>query len=327
ELLDRALLGEPEDILERDLAPRATRERLGLQPVGARGGGLAGAALVLDHARVLARLGHAVEAEHLDRLARSGRLRAGAEEVAHRAHAAEARAGDERVADPQRAALNEQRHDRSATGIEPRLDHDARGVGRRVRAQLLEVGDDLNRVEQLLEPLLGLRGDVYELDLPAPLGRLQPALGHLRAYPFGVRTLLVDLVDRDDDRHVGCARVVDRLVGLRLRAVVGGDDDHRDVGDPRAARAHRGERLVARGVEEGDRLAAVMHLVGADVLGAPARLAGRDLGLANRVKQRRLAVIDVAHDRDDRRPRLEPLVLVLEDGLAAPLVRGGDDLY
>ena len=69
ELLDGALLGELEDVLERDLAARAPRQRLGLQAVGALAGELARAALVLDHAHELARLGHAVEAEHLDRLA------------------------------------------------------------------------------------------------------------------------------------------------------------------------------------------------------------------------------------------------------------------
>ena len=72
ELLDGALLGELEDILQRHLAPRAPCERLGLQAVGAFAGKLARAALVLDDAHGLARLGHAVEAEHLDRLARLG---------------------------------------------------------------------------------------------------------------------------------------------------------------------------------------------------------------------------------------------------------------
>ena len=40
--------------------------------LGALAGELAGAALVLDHADVLARLRDAVEAEDLDRLARAG---------------------------------------------------------------------------------------------------------------------------------------------------------------------------------------------------------------------------------------------------------------
>ncbi len=126
-----------------------------------------------------------------------------------------------------------------------------------VGAQLLQVGDDLDRVEQLVEALAGLGGDVHELGLPAPVGGLQSVLGHFGAHPFGLGALLVDLVDRHHDRHVGRAGVVDRLLGLRLDAVVGRDHDHCEVGDARAAGAHRRERLVAGGVEEGDLFAGV----------------------------------------------------------------------
>ena len=56
-----------------------------------------------------------------------------------------------------------------------------------------------------------------------------------------------------------------------------------------------------------------LGLVGADVLRDPAGLGLDDRRLANRVEQRRLAVVDVAHDRDHRRPRCEILVRVLED--------------
>jgi hypothetical protein len=47
------------------------------------------------------------------------------------------------------------------------------------------------------------------------------------------------------------------------------------------------------------------HLVGADVLCDPARLGLDDLGVADRVEERRLAVVDVPHDRDHGRPRHE----------------------
>jgi hypothetical protein len=77
---------------------------------------------------------------------------------------------------------------------------------------------------------------------------------------------------------------------------------HDDVGDLRAARTHQRERFVARGVEEYDRAAvADVDVIGADVLRDAAGFALRNLRLANRVEQRRLAVVDVAHDRDDRR--------------------------
>ena len=107
-------------------------------------------------------------------------------------------------------------------------------------------------------------------------------LGQLGLDPVGVRVGLVDLVERDDDRHLGRLGVADRLEGLGHDAVVGRDDDDRDVGHPGAAGAHGGERLVTRGVEEDDALAVVGDLARADVLGDAAALAGRDLGRPDR---------------------------------------------
>src|SRR5262249_48140559 len=46
-------------------------------------------------------------------------------------------------------------------------------------------------------------------------------------------------------------------------------------------------------------------LVGADVLGDAARLTGHHVGVPDGVEQLGLAVVDVAHDGDHRRPRLE----------------------
>ena len=47
----------------------------------------------------------------------------------------------------------------------------------------------------------------------------------------------------------------------------------------------------------------VIDRVGADVLGDAAGFARGDAGLADRVHQRGLAVVDVAHESDDRRAR------------------------
>ena len=170
------------------------------------------------------------------------------------------------------------------------------------------------------ELLLG--GHLGELGRAAPLLRLQPFGGELGADAVEVRVRDVDLVDGDDDRHLGGARVRDRLARLRHHAVVGRDDEDRDVGDLGAAGAHGGERLVARRVEEGDPAAVDDGLVGADVLRDPACLGVDDGRLADRVEQRRLAVVDVTHDRDDRRTGGEIVVGVLEH-LGLGVVVGG----
>ena len=108
--------------------------------------------------------------------------------------------------------------------------------------------------------------------------------------------------------------MVDGLDGLRHHAVIGGDHENRDVGELGTAGTHGGECLVARGVEERDLALLAFqidgHLIGADALGDAAGLAGDDVGLADGVEQSGLTVIDMAHDGDDRRTRLQILVLL-----------------
>ncbi len=167
----------------------------------------------------------------------------------------------------------------------------------------------------------------------------QTVFGQLAADLLRIGAFLVDLVDRHHDRHVGGLRVVDRLHRLRHDAVVGGDHQDRDVGCLRAARTHGGERLVTRGVDEGDRpyraVEVDLDLVGADVLGDAAGLFLADIGLSDRVQQSRLAVVDVTHDGDDWRSSLQVLfvTLVLAVGEVerleqlAVLVLGGHDVH
>ena len=69
-----------------------------------------------------------------------------------------------------------------------------------------------------------------------------------------------------------------------------------------------------------------MHLVSTDVLRDAASLTGDNLGLADRIEQRSLAVVDVAHDRDDRRALDQVGLLVGEDQLLGLLIGGSDDL-
>ena len=159
--------------------------------------------------------------------------------------------------------------------------------------------------KQLVEVGLVLRRDFDVDDLAAHRFDLYLVLQQFGAHALRLRVGLVDLVDRDDHRHLGRLGVIDRLDGLRHHAVVGGNDEDDDVGNLGAAGAHRGERGMARRVDEGDLLAAFRRgdLIGADVLGDAAGFARYHVGVAQRIEQRGLAVIDVAHHGDDRRAR------------------------
>ena len=105
----------------------------------------------------------------------------------------------------------------------------------------------------------------------------------------------------------GGARVIDRFDRLRHDAVIGSNDQHDDIGRLGAASAHGSEGFMARRIDEGNETAGGRNLVGADMLGDAARFARHDIGLADGVEQRGLAVIDMAHDGDDRRARLKRL--------------------
>ena len=263
--------------------------------------------------------------------------------VEHRADASERVARDDRVTDVQRAALHEQRGDGAAATVEPGLDDDALrvlvGVGPQVQRG---VRGEQDALEQVVDVQVRPRRDVDEQRVAAVLLGDQPVLGELLAHLGRVGVLLVDLVHRDDDRHLGGLGVVERLDRLRHHAVVGRDDQHHDVGGRRTTGTHGGERLVTRGVDEGDRAVSAVavvvldvHLVGTDVLGDAAGLALHDVGLADRVQQAGLAVVDVTHDGHDRRTGVEVLLLALVlaegevEGLEqlAVLVLGADDLH
>ena len=150
EVLDDTLLHLGEQALERDAALGALRELLAAQPLGALLGEILGLALVLDDARELACGRRPVEAEDLDGLAGARLLDLLALVVVERAHLAGRVAGDDRVADAQRAAVDEHRRDRAAADVEARLDDGAGRVGGGVRAEIeLGIGDEQQLLEQL----------------------------------------------------------------------------------------------------------------------------------------------------------------------------------
>ena len=272
-----ALLEGLEDVLEG----AATALLRQLSVALARGttlGDLPGDAVLGDDEEVVAGTGDGGQAEHHDGTGRARLLDGVAVLVEHRADATEGLAGNDRVAGAQRAALDEDGRHRTTTAVEVRLDGDTLGVLVRVGREVeRRVGGEQDRLEQLVDVGAGACGHVDEHRVAAVLLGDQAVLGELAAHLGRVGAFLVDLVDRHHDRHVGRLGVVERLDRLRLHAVVGRDHQDRDVGDLGTTSTHGRERLVTRGVDEGDlALEAFVlraHLVGTDVLGDAAGLA------------------------------------------------------
>ena len=316
-----------EDLVEAEPARLAAGELLGLEPVRALLGELAGAAIVLDHLDALAGLADAVEAEHLDRVAGPGVLEAGAGVVLHRAHL---------------APLGARRRRESPTCSVPRwtstVTTGPRPGSRCDSITVPEAGasgfafsSSTSATRRIISSRSSRFSFVFAETLtktvsPPQSSGLRPWVASSPLTLSGLASGRSILLTATMHRHLGGLRVVDRLDRLRHHPVVGGDDDHDDVGDVGAAGPHRGERRVAGGVDEADRLAVLVHLVGADVLGDPAGLAGDHLGLADRVQQRGLAVVDVAHDRDHRRAVGEVVRIVVVDRRLGDLLGGADHL-
>ncbi|CAB4877524.1 unannotated protein [freshwater metagenome] len=109
--------------------------------------------------------------------------------------------------------------------------------------------------------------------------------------------------------------MVERLNCLGHDAVVCRNHEDRDVGDLSTTGTHSGERLVSRGVNEGDgTFIALMlspDLVSTDGLGDSTGFARSDIGPTNRIEKAGLTVVDVSHDRDNRRTNDEVVLVLL----------------
>ena len=135
-------------------------------------GQLAGIALVLEHAELVAGDRNAVQAQNLDRVGRSCAVDMLAARVHQRADASVGRAGDNGVARMQRAALHEHGGHGTAALVEVGLDDEAGGQGIGVRAQFEHVGLQQDGLEQVVDVQLLLSGHVDEhvLCRPNPRG-------------------------------------------------------------------------------------------------------------------------------------------------------------
>ena len=227
-------------------------------------------------------LGGLGQARDLHRHGGAGLGEAGALVVHHGADAAHGGAGDDDVALLQRAVLDQQGGHGAPALVQPGLDDSALGGPVGVGLQLRHLGGEGHHLQQVLDADVLLGGDLAADGVAAPLLGHQAVLGQLLDAPGpGLAFSLVDLVDGHDDGDIGGLGVVDGLHGLGHDAVVRRHHQDGDVRDHGAPGPHGGKRLVARGIQEGDGLAVHLHLIGADVLGDAAGLAGRHGGVAD----------------------------------------------
>ncbi len=256
---------------------------------------------------------HVIQTDDQHGRGRAGFFDQAPRRVVHRADLAVGAAREDHVPAIQRAVGDEHRGHRTAAAVEFGFDHGAAHGLVGIRPQIEHLRLERDGFEQLVDTLTGERRDALVQGIAAPLFGHQPELAQLTLDALRVGVGLVALVDGDHDRHLGRARVIHRFARLGHHAVIGSDDEHHEIRGLRAAHAHRGERFVARRVQERDRAVRRGHRVRADVLGDAARLTGDHVGLADLIEQAGLTVIDVTHDGHYRRTR-DALGRVIELG-------------
>ena len=272
---------------------------------------LPGQTLVGHGVEGVARAGDLAETRDLHRHRGAGVCEAAALVVHHGPDTAHGGAGDDDVPLVEGAVLDQQSGHGAPALVQPGLDDGALGRPVGVGLQLRHLSGEGHHLQQVVDAHAGLGGDGADDGLAAPLLGHQLVLGELLHDAVGVGGGFIHLVDGHDDGDLGGLGVVDGLHGLGHDAVLGGHHQDGDVRDHGAPGPHGGEGLVAGGVQEGDRLAVDLYLVGADVLGDAAGLAGGHMGVADIVQQGGLAVVHVAHDHHHGGPGHQVLGLVL----------------
>ena len=161
--------------------------------------------LVLDHREIVAGQRGVLQTQNLDRARGTRPLALLAVIVDQGAHAAPGGAGDEDVADPDRAALDEQGRDHAAAAIELGLDHRAAAGPVGIGLEVQDFGLQQQGFLEAFEALARLGRDLDVEHVAAELFDHQPVLEQILAHPVGIGAGLVHLVDGDDDRHLRLA--------------------------------------------------------------------------------------------------------------------------
>ncbi len=261
---------------------------------------LTGLLLVGHNGQVVTGFRGSIQAKDLDRNRRAGFLHWLAVLVEHRTNATEVDATQDHVALTQGTVLNQHGGYRTAALVQARLDHHTATRRRRRCLELEELGLQQNGFEQFVYAGTHLRGDRNERRVAAPLFRnyIERTQAVLDVVRVGIR--LVDLVHRNHDRYTGSLGVLDGFLRLWHHAVIRCDHQDHDIGRLGTTSTHGGKRRVTRGIEEGDHATLGFDVISADVLGDTAGFADCNLGAADVVEQRGLAMVDVAHHGHDR---------------------------
>ncbi len=267
---------------------------------------LARGPIVIGHDEGVPCSGNTREALNRHGTRREGFLNGLAVLVDHGADTTIGSAGNNRFTHAERSRLDENRGNRTATLIQTGFDSHTAGGPVRISPEVqTSVCGEQDSIEKLGDTFTLQRRHLDCLSITAILLGNQTKLGQLLEHLVSFCSRGIHLVDGHHDGNPGCLRVVQSLNCLGHDAVIGGHHQNRDIGDLSSTGTHSGKGLVTGGINEGDSplnaLVLCPYLVSTDVLGDSPGLTGDNIRTSNRVQQLRLTVVNVTHDRHNRR--------------------------
>ena len=287
-----------EQVIQRDLLEGG--ELLFLGGSNALFGQLTGQTLVLNSLEQVAGLGHGGQAGDLHRGRGAGIAQQLALVAAHGAHAAHSGTGNDHIAGVQGAVLHQNGGNGALALVQTGLDDRTLGAAVGVCLQLHDLSFQSNALQQVVDAHAGQGRHRDAGHIAAPVLGDDAVLGQAFHHALGVCSGLIHLVHCHDNLDVCSLGVVDGLDGLGHDAVVGSNHQNGDIGHVGTAGTHGGERLVARGIQEGDEAVVDLDLICTDGLRDAAGLACGNVGLADGIQNTGLAVVNVAHNANHR---------------------------
>src|SRR5690554_1351382 len=182
-----------------------------------------GLSLFVENDELVAHFGRTVEANNQRRLRGAYFVYTVVALVKHGANTPAVDTRDERVTDPERAILYQYGCHVSTSLFETAFDDDTRCLPLEIASQLEQIGLEEHLIQKVTYSFTRLGRDKARLDLSAILLDEHVVVGELLHNPLRIGFGLIDLVDRDHNRHVGGLCVIYGLNGLRHHGVVSGN--------------------------------------------------------------------------------------------------------
>ncbi|MNZ71314.1 hypothetical protein D3C78_896740 [compost metagenome] len=221
--------------------------------------------------------------------------------IHHSTNASEAVACDKSITDFERTVLNEDTGDRATALIKLGFNNRTASTFIRISFIFINFCYKQNHFKQTFEAHFLFRRNVNENGISAPLFRYESVLSQFLLHFIRVSIRLIDFVHCNDDWQSSCFRMVNSLYRLRHNAVIGSYYDNRNICKLCTAGTHCSKRFMTRSIQECNFLTVNFNLVSTDMLRNTASFSACYICRTNRIQQRCLTMVNVTHDRNDRR--------------------------